>query len=150
MDSLIDELLYIEVIESDPNQESNSEDIENTITHDLEAHIDDDKCVICLDNLESNDITKIFPCTHNKYMHNKCTKNITKCPICRVNSKNVNQSLIIINNNEDRCFPIFVGFILLTVCGIFIAVLASPFYYSEYFGTYKYNNYTSTGNSTHV
>lgn len=149
MDSLIDELLYIEIIENVPYQEGNSEDTENTITHDLEAHIDDKKCIICLDNLESNDITNVFPCTHNKYFHNKCTQNITKCPLCRVNSKNVNQMLII-NNNEDRCFPIFVGFTLLTFCGLLIVILANPFYYNEYFGTHKYNNYTSTGNSTHV
>ena len=148
MDSKFEILKYLE-----EEEEEEEEEKRKNLNKDLESQENIEEieyeCTICLEKIEEYDFTDKFPCTHNKKMHEKCAKQLSKCPLCRTLTHNSNE--IIVNTAYDNTFVVFT--IMLCCGGIILLIITLSYSMYMSIGNGTYNNFNSTNttvNSTNV
>lgn len=94
----------------------------NTINIYMDEEEQVQECVICLEPVKNKPSYFKFNCSHSNYMHNECVEELTKCPLCRIETSEI----IIIGIPEHNncsisscsiafpcCVLIFIFFILI-------------------------------------
>ena len=105
------------------------------------------ECVICLEPVENKSTYFKFNCSHSKYMHNECVEELTKCPLCRIESSEIIIIEIprITSNWSISSFSItFPCFILIFI--FLIVIISDDIHpnYNEKNSSYTHNlNYSS-------
>lgn len=105
------------------------------------------ECVICLEPVKNKPSYFKFNCSHSNYMHNECVEELTKCPLCRIETSEI--IIIEIPRSTDNwsissCSITFPCFILIFI--FFILIISDDIHpnYNEKNSSYTQNlNYSS-------